>query len=525
MTMPLPPPPSEMEASIYYSGLPSTPKLVARTSTTPWHAPGLELYRQFKQLRPAGNHALQDTWEDNLAFKVHALLDSMKVEWTSTDVVRIVNAGAASSSAPVTIWIGVLPESLSGNDGVVVVSKCQALLVENGITDVEVEIRESVVTRSAGPKLFNTSNLYTDPTVAGVREPLTTTLGLPISAQSTPWAEGTAGFFMVEDGVPERLLLVTARHVVFPPHKNEMNEHFEHKNDSQHRHNVTLFGDSGFPKYLECIKSKIEEKEFDAKLREEGMRAAGTRDDLEANAVRKKAQAELDDAREAMKWLSTFHGDVVTRWATPESRVLGHVILSPPTKPSAGSSSEAHFNGNVMDLGTTDISEYKLNCMMHPNIQNVESFKYPHNGLLMLRGTIPVDEMRHPTACDQDKQPSLMVVKRGTATGLTIGHANNICSYTRCYKGYDDDDIKEATSKEWSILPCDKSSGPFSANGDSGSVVVDGCGRIGGLFTGGAAAALSSKMDITYATPISFILKRMQHHGIIQPNINPVLAI
>jgi hypothetical protein len=67
------------------------------------------------------------------------------VKWTSLDVVRFLNT--ANSYSTVVLWIGVLPASLSGDDGVVVASKCQDLLKENNITDVEVEIRESVVTR------------------------------------------------------------------------------------------------------------------------------------------------------------------------------------------------------------------------------------------------------------------------------------------------------------------------------------------------------------------------------------------
>ena len=113
----------------------------------PWEAPtGPEAYQVHKELRAAGNHVLREVWEDNLALKVHALLDSMRVEWTSTEVVRIGNTG--ESSAPIILWIGVMPASLSGDDGVIVVSKCLDLLREKNITDVEVEIRESVVIRS-----------------------------------------------------------------------------------------------------------------------------------------------------------------------------------------------------------------------------------------------------------------------------------------------------------------------------------------------------------------------------------------
>ena len=80
----------ELEALTYYAGLPSRPVLVARSSKTLWKAPdGPEAYSVIRKLRPIGNHALKEVWEDNLALKIHALLDSMKVDWTSTDVVRI----------------------------------------------------------------------------------------------------------------------------------------------------------------------------------------------------------------------------------------------------------------------------------------------------------------------------------------------------------------------------------------------------------------------------------------------------
>lgn len=67
----------------------------------------------------------------------------MKVEWTSLDVVRI--GDADEWFAPVILWIGVSPASLSGHDGLDVAYKCRKLLVEHDITDVDVEIRESIV--------------------------------------------------------------------------------------------------------------------------------------------------------------------------------------------------------------------------------------------------------------------------------------------------------------------------------------------------------------------------------------------
>ena len=134
-----------MERKFYYAGLPSAPILVARSSTTQWEAPiGPEAYPRHKVLRIVGNHAIQDVWEGDLALKVHTLLKSMKIKWTSIDIVRIGYDG--ESSAPVILWIGVIPASLSGGDGTIVAHMCREILEEFGITDVDVEIRESVVT-------------------------------------------------------------------------------------------------------------------------------------------------------------------------------------------------------------------------------------------------------------------------------------------------------------------------------------------------------------------------------------------
>ncbi len=360
-------PPSEVEAKIYYAGLPSSPLLVARTGTL-WKEPtGPEAYSQLRELRPVGNHAaLKELWEDNLALKLHALLDSMEVQWTSTDVVRIANVG--EPSAPVILWIGVMPASLSGKDGVVVASKCRALLVEYNITNVDVEIRESIVTRSAGPgpKLLTPIDLYFDKPIVEVHEPLTTALGLPICAQSTPWAEGTGGFFVGEGENTERLLLVTTRHVVFTPNKNE-NTHFEYRNDNTHpRHNVTLFGDAALNKYLESIQEDIGSNAFTVQYQEEYIKEIEGEHDPETNREHQYVQAELDKAKEAIEMLNPFYQDVLTHWVTPESRVLGHVILrlSPPIRVSEGYSEDwaiievdtskvdaSNFNGNAIDLG------------------------------------------------------------------------------------------------------------------------------------------------------------------------------
>ncbi|KAF8500381.1 hypothetical protein F5888DRAFT_1610419 [Russula emetica] len=139
-----------MESKFYYAGLPTAPILIARSSTTPWEeaptGPGLEVAypRRRKVLRYTGDHAIKHVWEEQLDIKIHTLLDSMKIKWTSIDVVRIGYDG--ESFAPVIFWIEVIPASLSSAEGIILARKCREIIEEYRITDVDVEIHQPVVT-------------------------------------------------------------------------------------------------------------------------------------------------------------------------------------------------------------------------------------------------------------------------------------------------------------------------------------------------------------------------------------------
>ena len=503
---------SDEEAKFYYAGLPSGPVLVARTGSTPWEAPtGLEAYRKLKELRVVGDHEINDVWEDDLALKVHAILHAKGVDWSSTDVVRI--GYAEEPSGDVILWIGVKPDSLSYDAGIDAALQCKRLLLDYGIKEVDVEIRESEVIRSAGPQLLQPT-FDSDATV-DVREALTATLGITICAQSTPWAEGTGGFFLSEGGNGKRLLLVTARHVVFPPNKQN-NELFEHKSDSQRRRDVLVLSDVSFQQHLVSIQAEIDGQEINIRYQKKRIENVVGRAGEAAKKEREASQSLVDRAEANVKALTAFRHELSTHWATEQSRVLGHVIFSPPITVGAGTEQYTQdvavieidaakidpstFTGNVIDLGSKFTPDV-LTSMMYPNPKNVHNFEYPGDRLLSLRGTIADKEMREPAMYDKNGDPCLIVLKRGRTTDLTVGRANNIRSYTRNCFG----DNEPEVSKEWAILPFDNQSGPFSAKGDSGSVIVDGGGRIGGLLTGGAGVTDSS--DVSYATPIDFVLK------------------
>lgn len=116
--------------------------------------------------------------------------------------------------------------------------------------------------------------------------------------------------------------------------------------------------------------------------------------------------------------------------------------------------------------------------------------------------------MHTPDMCDSDGEPCILVVKNGNTTNTTIGRANGVFSIVRDY--FQDMSIHQ-TSMEWAIINYGSKSEGFSEPGDSGSVIADIRGRIGGLLTSGSGKTQSS--DITYATPFWWLLERIKANG------------
>ena len=502
----------------YYYGLPSRPTFVASTINEVW-APstGPEAYTPTKELRAVGEHKIIELWEAGLADQVIARLTAMKMDWTSLDVVRIGIVG--KSSAPIILWIGVTPQSLSGENGRTMAFEAREVLYNSGINDIEVEIRESRVFMSVSPKL-RVPALSSNPLVM-VADPLTVALGLPICTDQRRYAAGTGGFYVARSGVPGKVFLVTARHVISPPSLAN-NRLIEHKNQSQPQLKVTLLSNAAYENLVTSIVEEIGRKVAVTEHQEARRQAMQGREEDDAEDERTEAEHLGNMAKKAIDRLDAFHKEVVSKWADPVERILGHVVLAPPLGFGVGSLGftqdiavieidpskidASNFYGNVIDLGT-EINSVEFTERMYPDVRNRTHFKYPTDRLLKLRGTISIDEMRRPQMVDQNGEKCIMVIKNGSKTGRTIGRANGIFSYTRYYL----ENSPGFISKEWAILPADKKSGPFSAPGDSGSVVVDGSGRIGGLLTGGGGVTETS--DITYATPISFILERLEAFG------------
>jgi len=158
--------------------------------------------------------------------KVVELIDQRNIQHSSVDLVRfswiedneddedvdikVVPYGTVVTTL-VTIWVGVLPDTLTGEVAFHSSNDILDLLKKHGISDVDVAYRESVARGFSGPELFApVSDL--DPLKA-VIDPVTTTLGLPIAGLKTLKSKGTMGFYF---RVGKDHYAVTARHVLFP---------------------------------------------------------------------------------------------------------------------------------------------------------------------------------------------------------------------------------------------------------------------------------------------------------------------
>jgi hypothetical protein len=119
-----------------------------------------------------------------------------------------------------------------------------------------------------------------------------------------------------------------------------------------------------------------------------------------------------------------------------------------------------------------------------------------------------------PENNDHDNDPVIMVLKKGNTSDPTVGRLNTIrafvCEYFEGKPG--------EMSKEVSVLLRNSKSDPFSHRGDSGSVVIDGKGRVCGILTGRAGATDVS--DRTYVTSIHFLIRHLADYKI-KANILP----
>jgi hypothetical protein len=193
-------------------------------------------------------------------------------------------------------------------------------------------------------------------------------------------------------------------------------------------------------------------------------------------------------------------------FSDPKHRVIGHVFFSPPRN--------LHPKNWLRDWALIELDTQKFDVNSLTNIVYIDQIleairpkldadprfhlKMKTDKSLKLQQAIPVPEMEKPTMKDENGDECMIVGKRGRTSKVTWGTANEVKSVTRTlYAG------KKVTSLEWCVLS--SISIPFSEKGDSGSVVFDLSGRVGGILTGGQG--MNASTDITYVTPMEWLLQ------------------
>ncbi|KAH7890239.1 hypothetical protein F5I97DRAFT_1933636 [Phlebopus sp. FC_14] len=455
-----------------FYGFPSNPISIYRTGPV-WPQPaGPQAQRVPREARPVCVHPIASVWYE-LGREIYEYFDSIELRWTSINPVRFAEAG--KEPGPLYLWVGVMPGH-----------------------DVELAFRESVFTRSVGPQLL--SHIPSVNATADVRA--------TIAPKAYSHFEGTGCLYLREGGEHDRVLLLTARHVVLPPSEYG-NDAYARKTTSAPRRD----------KVLEATMSKIGHDAFMVahyKRELEGL-AEVEGEEEEITDARKEYTHNLARAEKAIRALTEFHSKTTRFWSIEGQRIIGHVHHAPQISVGTGEKCytedwavvELHsekfnnwegFKGNVMYLGNK-ISAADFAFKMHPRPESRATFKYPLGGLMQLKDIVKESELRNPTMRDANGEPCLPVVKNGNTT---LGRATGIESFVREYLDYG----IRTTSMGIAIYPYSYRDGAFSAPGDSGSVIADANGRIVGILTGGSGQTDST--DVTYATPYYWVDARVK---------------
>ncbi|ORY56374.1 uncharacterized protein BCR38DRAFT_490674 [Pseudomassariella vexata] len=404
--------PSEQERSQYYYGLPSQPKLVARSNfhEMPW-APivqGQHLLR--KRITNIGSgHPLVTKYNADLQHRLIGVLSSTK--WTSIDVVRIGYDDDNKDQKPVVLWVAVEPESLDPGLGLQLAEQCRAALSHAGVENVHCEIREATVTTSV-------VNSHSRPLIplkqCGLGSTryltLTPTLGQSVAAEKTPGKEGTLGLYLCigdpkVEGQRVKCALIS-HHVAYD---DDQDSCMRVAQNGKPQTRIMVPGDATLKKIVDEVTATVafwsEHSSPDS-----------------ANALHK--------AQRLQAHLSTL--------STKSSRCIGPVIYSPARMPEkipgmAASDDDGEVqwlpdyalvrldgtrfgDSNQVFLGT--LGDDVVNKLNHGFLNHY--FTPPSDGILRLRQTVPLEEITSPVAKNMYTDEYLLRVgKRGRSTGLT----------------------------------------------------------------------------------------------------------
>lgn len=508
--LPLLVPPTEEEATRFYSAFPSRPRLIGRTSSgiDPWVSrllnPG-EPYPEYQHrlMSPLGEHKIRLVWDD-VEPRIIAAID--RLPWTSVDIWRISKNDERPQQRPVVVWVGIDSSkvlSLPWDTVAQSLRACRIVLDAADLADVECEMRVSNVSSLAGnvpPMLSPTAHEE----FSYFAQPFTTAIGQPIYPTRHNDTSGTLCIYLRPARTAHespQVWALTCRHVALPNSSYRENMPYKRTTTSQPALRMAS------PRQKE-INDAMDGLDFRIKRASESL--------IERDVDKKKKdklQDRIDDATALQRAIRPFqHVD---------SRVIGHVFLSPSIGVGEGwtfpwmrdwalieldtAKYPTIFSRelvNEVDLRTSDQElPHKLSQDLNSDIRNKTIFTYPRNGLLRLRGIVTVAQMEKPATIDKDGEECILVGMHGAVTGLSWGCPSELLSTVRTAMP----DGSSIRTRDWAVKGSahDKEQ-PFSKPGDSGAAVFDVHGRLGGMLTRGCGDR--GLFDVTYVTPMEILL-------------------
>ncbi|VUC34496.1 unnamed protein product [Clonostachys rosea] len=532
--------PSIQERNSYFHGLPSRPKLVARSNIEVKFKPGNGgiWWPITKSLSPASpNHKIASLWVWDSPLQRDIFNALSGIDWKAIDVLRIgLDPNPECPEVPVpgrphVLLVSVKPDSTTWQQAYPAVMSCRRILQQHGIDDIHCEMKESPVSRAydpsvleeeepdpaaesslpvpnaappTAPKLISQSQGVRDGDLnMNHRTMASECLGGTIASYLHPRRQGGKGLYLrrMDTGA---ILMLTCRHVVF---KEEEPKTYQHSLELQSPRPVIQPGSGTHRKMLDFINSNI--KTLDG-------RTGRLQNNFDLPEERQKALITTCNEEQVS---SNMWKDYLISIKDVETRIIGHVLFSPEYGCGICPSGSVRLRNWALvelhpDKHQTDIRDLKnVVALSLTDLRAItvaaatEIHKYDYSlfdleGLLQLEGIVHEDEIRRPRTMSKNKEPVMVVAMFGPSSERSIGLSNSIMSVTRSVVNG-----RVEKSEEWCIL-CRKEvygrdKGYFSEPDDLASCVWDTSGRVAGILSAGNGAGIH---DVTYATPIEWLL-------------------
>lgn len=481
------------------------------------------------ELRPVNDHPITPVWDDILT-RVEIRLQENRLPFTAVMPLGFANVGEEEPFCPLVVAIGVEPTKVAFKDAKTVAECVKLILVEAGFDDVEVAIWEFETFLSG----LNLPAL--DPVLDGsltkFHHPFTSTLGIPVAPLKQPICEGSLGLFLTR-GDGTELLALTAAHVACPPSTFSDNKGLSLKAAKRRYEEIIVLGDDAYVRAITDIQHEVRNLKYS--IQAGRMSISSLQTDLDngvadadgtIRAAISNAQRKVGIWKEFIRQLYKLHSHVTPNMPIPSNRRIGRVVFADPIRASSDGADActwdwtviairkdafgADFKGNAVYIGDK-LNRKTFLDLMFPNPNDHMGYEYPPDGLLRIGGIVPLDEIRHPTQLNAMGEPAMAVIKNGRPTGTTVGWMSSLKSLVHYY--HKDTNI-QFTSRDLTVIPYDSDplrSGGFSAEGDSGSVIVERSGRVVALLTAsGGRSGVAYSTDVTFATAYCELEKRIK---------------